>query len=54
MLLGTFFTWTPENTSSTIGYMSDMISDFTPLLILVIAIALGLMVFTVIVQVIKK
>lgn len=53
MMLGTFITWTDANTSSTLGYAGDLISDLTPLMIPVIAIGLGLLIFTVIVKTIQ-
>jgi len=52
-MLATFINWTDANTSSTIGVVKDLISDLTPLLIPVIAIGLGLIIFTVIVKAIR-
>jgi len=50
----TFITWTPEMTASMIGYVEDLITDLTPLLIPIIAIGLGLIIFSVVVGVIRK
>ena len=52
-MLGTFITWTDANTSTTLGYAGDLISDMTPLMIPVIAVGLGLLIFTVIVKTIQ-
>jgi hypothetical protein len=49
----TFLSWTPEMTTSMIGYIEDLITDLTPLLIPIIAIGLGLIIFAVIVRVIR-
>lgn len=54
MFLGTFLTWTPENTTTMLGYISDLILDLTPLLIPIIAIGVGLIIFSVVVRVIRK
>lgn len=48
-----FIDWTPENTTAMLGYMSGFIADLTPLLMPIIAIGLGLIVFTVIVRAIR-
>jgi len=52
-MTGTFITWTGENTSSTIAVMKDLINDLSPLLTIVIAIGLGLIVFSAIVKAIR-
>lgn len=51
--LGVFFTITGENVSTTIGYIKDIIGDFTPLLTIIVAVGIGLIIFTVIVNVIR-
>lgn len=48
-----FIDWTPANTTEMLGYMSGFISDVIPLLTPIIAIGLGLIVFSVIVKVIR-
>lgn len=48
-----FITWTTENTTEMLGYMSGFIADITPLLTPIIAIGLGLLVFSVIVRAIR-
>jgi len=48
-----FITWTEANTTAMLGYMSGFIADITPLLTPIIAIGLGLIVFSVIVKVIR-
>jgi len=54
MFLGTFITWTPEMTTGMIGYIQNFITDISPLLIPIIAIGLGLIIFSVVVSVIRK
>ncbi len=44
MIFGTFFTITPEHINTMIGYISSFISDFTPILLPIIAISLGLLI----------
>jgi len=53
MIFGTFFTITPENISEMFGYIQDIISDFTPILLPIIAIMLGLFIFWAIVKALK-
>jgi F0F1-type ATP synthase assembly protein I len=52
-MLGTFFTIDSGNVSTTIGYVSDLISDTSPMWILIIGVGLGLIVFEVIVNAIR-
>jgi len=52
-MLATFITWTDANTSSTIAHMKNLITDLTPLMIPVIAIGLGLIIFSVIIKAIR-
>jgi F0F1-type ATP synthase assembly protein I len=54
MLLTTFLNWTPDMTASMIGYVEDLITDLSPLLIPIIAIGLGLIIFAVVVKVIRN
>ena len=54
LLTGTFITWTQQNTDDMIGYIQDLITDLTPLLIPIIAIGLGLIIITVIIGVIRR
>lgn len=54
MFLGTFITWSPDMTTAMIGYIQDFITDISPLLIPIIAIGLGLIIFSVVVSVIRK
>lgn len=53
MVLGTFFTITEADVGMTIGYMKDLIIDLTPFLTLIIGVAVGLIIFTVIVNTIR-
>ncbi len=51
--LATFFTITDANIASTTGYISDIIGDFMPLLTIIVAVGIGLIIFSVIVNVIR-
>lgn len=52
-MLGTFFTISSDNVSTTIGYVGNIISDTQPMWLLIIGVALGLIVFEVIVNTIR-
>jgi hypothetical protein len=52
-MLGTFLDISADNVSSTIGYAKNFISDTSSLWILVIGVALGLIVFEVIINAIR-
>ena len=52
-MLGTFFTITSENVSTTIGFARDLIVDLMPLLTIIIAVGIGLIIFSVIVKTIR-
>jgi len=51
--LTTFFTITDADVASTTGYISDIIGDFMPILTVIVAVGIGLIIFTVIVNVIR-
>lgn len=53
IFLGTFLTWTGDDTTAMIGYISDLITDLTPLLIPVIAIGIGLIIIGAIIRAIR-
>ena len=46
-------TWTASSTESMLSYTKDFISDVTPLLIPIIAILLGLIIFSVVMRSIR-
>lgn len=52
-MFSTFVSWTDANTSTTISHMKNLITDLTPLMIPIIAIGLGLIIFTVIIKAIR-
>jgi len=52
-MLGTFIDITSDNVSTTIGYAKDLIGDLTPFLTLIIAVGIGLIIFSVIVNTIR-
>lgn len=45
--------WTASTTEAMLGYIEDFIGDLTPLLIIVMAIGVGLIIFSAIVSVIR-
>lgn len=53
MMAGTIINFTSENVSSTIAYVRMIITDLSPLLTFVIAVGLGLIIFSVIVNTIR-
>jgi len=48
-----FIDWTQASTDAMLGYMSGFISDMIPLLTPIVAVGLGLIVFSVIVKTIR-
>lgn len=52
-LLGTFLTISADNVSSTIYYIKELIGDLMPLLLIIMGVGIGLIVFSVIVNVIR-
>lgn len=53
-MLGTFLTITPENITAMIGYTKDLITDLTPILLIVVGVAVGIFIFWAIVRAIKS
>ena len=53
MFLGTFFTITNDNITAMLGYVADFIEDFTPLLLPILAVGLGILIIWAIVSAIK-
>jgi len=53
MLFGTFFTITPENITTMLGYTTDLITDLTPIILPIVAIGLGLIIFYAIIKAIR-
>ncbi len=54
LILGTFFDFTETDVSSMIGYTKDVITDFTPILIPIIAVAVGVIILTAIIHALKS
>lgn len=50
MIFGTFFTISGENVGTMLGYVRDLITDFTPLLLPIIAVGVGLFVVLAIIR----
>lgn len=53
MIFGTFFTITGSSTAEVIGYAHDIITDITPLLLIIVGVAVGLFIFWGIISAIK-
>ena len=53
LFVGTFLTWEEAHTTLMLGYAKDLITDLTPLLIPIIAIAIGLIVVGAIIKAIR-
>lgn len=54
VLLTTFFDFNADNVSSTLAYVKGFIGDFTPILVPIVAISLGLIIVWGIVSAIKR
>jgi len=53
ILLGTFLTWEAGDTTEMLGYVSDLITDLTPLLVPIIAVGVGLIIVSAIISAIR-
>lgn len=54
MLLSLGINFTSEMVSSTIGYVGDVFSDMSALILLIVGVSLGLMVIGTIISVLRK
>lgn len=54
MIFPTFITISDANVSTTIAYIQDFLTDFTPLLLPIIAVAVGIFIFWAVVRAIKS
>jgi hypothetical protein len=52
-MLGTFITFTASDTAAIIGYAGDLVSDVSPLLLIIVGVAVGIFIFWAIVSAIK-
>ena len=52
-MLATFFEITPDDITAIIGHTKELIGDLTPFLTLIIAVGIGLIIFSVIVKTIR-
>jgi hypothetical protein len=52
-MFGTFFTISASDTAQIIGYSGDLITDVTPLLLIIVGVAVGIFIFWAIVSAIK-
>lgn len=52
-LLSTFIDWTSQNTTDMLGYVKDLITDITPLLLPIIAISVGLIIVIAIIRALR-
>lgn len=52
-MLGTFITITEADITIMVGYISDLLTDLTPLLLPIVAVAVGIFIFWAIVKAIR-
>ena len=50
MMLGTFFTITSDMMDDLLGYVGDLFTDISPILLLIVGVSLSLMVISVIIN----
>lgn len=53
-MLPTFITITDQNITDMLGYVSDLLTDLTPLLLPIVAVGVGIFIFWAIVKAIKS
>jgi len=53
-MLGTFITFTASDTASVIDYAGDLITDLSPLLLIVVGVAVGIFIFWAVVGALKR
>lgn len=53
MILPTFLTIESADITTMIGYMSDLFSDLSPIILLIVGVGLGLMVISVILRTLR-
>ncbi len=53
MFFGTYINWSNDMTNSMLGHIGDLVGDFTPLLIPIIAIGIGLIIIGAIIKAIR-
>lgn len=52
-MLGTFFTISTEDITTMIGYIGDIFSDLSPVILLIVGVGLGLMAVSVIIRALR-
>jgi len=53
-MIGTFISIEPTDITAMLGYTKDLLTDLTPLLLPIIAVAVGIFIFWAIVRAIKS
>lgn len=53
LLTTTFFTFSGDDVATMTGYITDFLGDFTPLLLPIIAVGVGLIILTVIIKALR-
>jgi len=54
MILGTFFTISGDMMDDLLGYVGDLFTDVSPILLLIVGVSLGLMVISVIITTLRR
>lgn len=54
MIFGTFFTLSEADMTAIIGYMSDLLSDLSPLLLLIVGVSVAMLVIGFIIRAFTK
>jgi len=54
MIFGTFFTFSEGNITSIIGYMSDLFTDFSPVILLIVGVSVAMLVIGFIIRAFSK
>jgi len=53
MFYGTFLTWDANTSNTMIGYMKDLFTDLTPLLVVIFGIGVGLIIVGAVIRAIR-
>lgn len=53
-MMGTFFTFSEGDITSVIGYMTDLFSDFSPVLLLIVGVSVAMLVIGFIIRAFSK
>lgn len=54
IFLPTIFTISQDNIDDMLGYVGDIFTDFSPILLIIVGVSLGLMVISVVINALRK